>query len=58
MQFIKILNRIMSEVLSLYWIKLLKLEKNYLVTNRITSVYKLHRMPYKSIKGSKIFDVG
>lgn len=47
----------MSEVLSLYWIKLLKLEKNYLVTNRITSVYKLHRMPYKSIKGSKIFDV-
>lgn len=48
----------MSEVLSLYWIKLLKLEKNYLVTNRITSVYKLHWMLYKSIKGSKIFDVG
>lgn len=53
MQFIKIFDRLMSEVLSLYWIKLLKLEKNYLVTNRITSVYKL-----QSIKDSKIFDVG
>lgn len=44
MQFIKIFDRLMSEVLSLYWIKLLKLEKNYLVTNRITSVYKLPQM--------------
>lgn len=44
MQFIKIFDKLMSEVLSLYWIKLLKLEKNYLVTNRITSVYKLPQM--------------